>query len=170
MLVGGSFGGYLAMELLGQYPKDYSSAVVMMCGQNVGQGRSWKASAGLWLMDVVSKKISADKMVSKMVSMATNVDKAQLITILRAGYYFQHSDKQIEFLKSTNPGTSLPKFNGRVLFINGSKDHRDSEKMWLEHCKNKQSKLIVYDDTDHFFSHDKRYFIRLCNDIDNFIQ
>lgn len=50
-IVGGSLGGYILMETLGAEPDLCSKAVVMMCGQNVGFGRSMKASMGLWIMN-----------------------------------------------------------------------------------------------------------------------
>lgn len=61
ILVGGSLGGYIAMELIGRYPssEDFKAAIVMMCGQNVGEGRTWKASLGLWGMGKAIKYISS---------------------------------------------------------------------------------------------------------------
>lgn len=57
----------------------------------------------------------------------------------------------------------------RCLFINGSKDHRDSEQIWLE-AAGKDSKLLVYEGADHFFSHDNRFFDRVIEDISSFIE
>lgn len=61
-----------------------------------------------------------------------------------------------------------------VLFVNGSKDHRDSEEKWVRLCvgeggggkegESKKSKLIVYEGADHFFSHDDRYVDRFEED------
>jgi fermentation-respiration switch protein FrsA (DUF1100 family) len=55
-----------------------------------------------------------------------------------------------------------------ILFINGSEDYRDSENIWLE-AAGKSSKLILYEGGDHFFSHDKRFYNRIIEDIVEFI-
>jgi hypothetical protein len=52
----------------------------------------------------------------------------------------------------------------KCLFINGSKDHRDSEQIWVNSA-GAGSKLIVYEEADHFYSHDKRFFDRLIKDV-----
>lgn len=46
----------------------------------------------------------------------------------KSGVYFKQADRNIALLKETNPQDSLVKMNGKVrcLFLNGSKDHRDS--------------------------------------------
>lgn len=56
----------------------------------------------------------------------------------------------------------------KILFINGEKDHRDSEKLYLE-AAGKKSKLINYEGADHFFSHDVRFFERVIEDIQTFV-
>jgi fermentation-respiration switch protein FrsA (DUF1100 family) len=52
----------------------------------------------------------------------------------------------------------------KFLFINGSKDYRDSEEIFLK-AAGKKSKLLIYEEGDHFFSHDNRFIDRLVNDI-----
>ena len=54
-----------------------------------------------------------------------------------------------------------------MLFINGEKDYRDSEKIWLEAVGTK-SKLLTYEKGDHFFSHDVRFYDRLIEDVVKF--
>lgn len=117
------------MEVIGRYPKKehFQAAVVMMCGQNVGEGRGLMASIGLWGMGKAIQIISSEKLVNGLIKAAKNVDKAVLANLLRSGYYFQQGAQQIQILKTTNPVPCLQKFEGKVLFINGSKDHRDSE-------------------------------------------
>jgi alpha/beta superfamily hydrolase len=56
----------------------------------------------------------------------------------------------------------LNKYKGKVLFINGDQDHRDSEHIWLNACKD--SELKVYEKADHFFSHDTRFMERFIKD------
>lgn len=46
------------MEALGAEPDLCWKAVVMMAGQNVGVGRSLKASIGLWFIDKSAKLLS----------------------------------------------------------------------------------------------------------------
>lgn len=110
--MGGSLGGYIAMEVIGRYPstEDFKAAVVMMCGQNVGEGRAWKASLGLWGMGKAIKFISSEKLVNGLVKAATNVEKPVLAELLRSGYYFRQGDRQIEILKTTNPAHNLAKY------------------------------------------------------------
>ena len=72
--------------------------------------------------------------------------------------FFHQSHAQIEILRASNPLEALPKFPGPIWFVNGSKDHRDSEHKWVE--ASKQATLTVYDGADHFFSHDERYATR----------
>lgn len=50
VLVGGSLGGYIAMEFLGAHPDLVSGAVLLMCGQNTGVGRGVAAGLGLMMM------------------------------------------------------------------------------------------------------------------------
>lgn len=49
VVIGGSLGGYMLMETIKKYPKktDFAGVVVAMASQNVGHGRSLKASMGL---------------------------------------------------------------------------------------------------------------------------
>ena len=56
--IGGSLGGYIGMELIGQYPDLYSAAVIAMCGQNVGVGASLVARLGLRAMEAWIPQLS----------------------------------------------------------------------------------------------------------------
>ena len=52
-----------------------------------------------------------------------------------------------------------------MLFVNGARDHRDSERRWLRAAP--RGRLELYAGADHFFSHDDRFsarFIRDCLD------
>lgn len=131
------------MELMNDYPEqsEYQAAVIMMCGQNVGEGRSWKASLGLWGMGKAINYLSSETLVNGLIKSAKHVDKEVLADMMRAGYYFQQGDQQVEMLKNSAPESGLKKFEGPVLFINGSEDHRDSEQRWLKACKRGQLKV-----------------------------
>lgn len=65
------------MEALGVDPDLCWKAVVMMSGQNVGQGRSTKASIGLWFIDKSAKWLSQASLANAFLSAAsgnTNLD------------------------------------------------------------------------------------------------
>ena len=48
---------------------------------------------------------------------------------------------------------SIPKLHfPNILFMNRSKDYRDSEHRWLELCVNKKSELKVYEGGDYFLA------------------
>jgi hypothetical protein len=64
----------------------------MMCGQNVGEGRSWKASLGMWGMQKAIHLLSSETLVKGLAKAAKNVDKPLLADLLRAGYYFHQGD------------------------------------------------------------------------------
>jgi fermentation-respiration switch protein FrsA (DUF1100 family) len=74
-------------------------------------------------------------------------------------------------LKNGDYSHSLERVKNKIgiLFINGEKDYRDSEQIWLEAAGNK-SKLLTYEGADHFFSHDNRFYDRLIEDISDFIR
>lgn len=116
------------MELMKEYPRpdEYRAAVLMMCGQNVGDGRSWKASLGLWGLGKAVNLLSAETLVNGLTKAAKQVDRELLADLLRGGYYFHQGNEQIEILKNSSPEIGLARFEGPILFINGSEDHRDS--------------------------------------------
>ena len=60
VVIGGSLGGYALMEVMKRYPRksDFSGAVVAMASQNMGEGRSKKASIGLFFIDLSIKHLS----------------------------------------------------------------------------------------------------------------
>jgi alpha-beta hydrolase superfamily lysophospholipase len=49
-IIGGSLGGYILMEALGEDKELCKRAIIMMSGQNVGVNRGMLASLGLWAM------------------------------------------------------------------------------------------------------------------------
>lgn len=173
--IGGSLGGYLGMELVGRQPSLFSACVITMCGQAVGPGSSLLAKFGLFAMGSISSNLSSSSLLSAMrgqvVANGHLNPKMVMDTSLRTGFFFEHNTEQIDMLKQSDPLSSLPKYKGPILFINGSKDHRDSEKKWLD-ASNRgngdKSMLIVYEGGDHFFSHDERFYPRFIKDIETF--
>lgn len=87
------------------------------------------------------------------------LNKQYLDEFLKSGSYFKHAKQNIILLKAGNYEESLKKTANQIkfLFINGEKDYRDSENIWLTAAGDK-SKLIVYEKVDHFFSHDDRTY------------
>jgi pimeloyl-ACP methyl ester carboxylesterase len=171
LYVGGSLGSYIGMELLGRHPSEFKSAVLMMCGQNTGAGSGIAAKMGLWGFKTFIPMLSSATILNGIVSAAKSNKhlNTEMIfdTSLRPGAFFGQGLAQVKILEQSNPRESLPKYKGKVLFINGSKDHRDSENIWTSLCN---GQLIVYDDADHFFSHDNRYFPTLMNDMHTFFE
>lgn len=168
--IGGSLGGYIGMELIGKHPSVFKAAIIMMCGQNVGVGSGFMARMGLGLFSTMIPNLSSATLLKGLIS-STKVNanlNPQFVfdTALRAGSFFQQSHEQIKILSESNPRASLPLYQGRVLFINGSKDHRDSEEFWKSLAP--MGELVVYQGGDHFFSHDDRFFETLLQDMIQF--
>jgi pimeloyl-ACP methyl ester carboxylesterase len=79
-----------------------------------------------------------------------------------AGMFFDQAAAQVECLRLSNPAHYIPKIKVPILYMNGSKDYRDSEDKWLElSLKNDTtavaSELKVYEGGDHFFMHDSKF-------------
>ncbi|KAF0694364.1 Aste57867_14775 [Aphanomyces stellatus] len=169
--VGGSLGGYIGMEFLGQYPETFSRAVIAMCGQDVGVHRGWAAGIGLVFLGWVVSSFSAAgilKLMLDQVAVNGHLDSKIVASIKRQGFFFGQGAAQIAILKATDPIRALPRFPHPLLFVNGAKDHRDSETKWL--AASTSSRLVVYDGADHFFSHDRRFMQRFLDDLVAFVQ
>lgn len=126
---------------------------------------------GLWGFKTFLPLLSSATILGGLISAAKSNghlnEKMVFETSLRAGAFFHQGQAQVKILAESNPRASLPNYKGRVLFINGSKDHRDSERLWTSLC---QGELIVYEGADHFFSHDNRYFHGLLGDMVKFLE
>ena len=66
ILMGGSLGGYVSMEVLGSHPGLFDGAVIAMSGQNVGRGRGFQAKVGLAAMAFVMPLLAPETMMQKM--------------------------------------------------------------------------------------------------------
>ncbi|DAZ97250.1 TPA: hypothetical protein N0F65_010412 [Lagenidium giganteum] len=168
MLVGGSLGGYIGMELLGKHPDSVSGAVIAVCGQNVGKDRGVAASLGLWGMDWICPKMGAKQLLTGLLAQTKKAGakipaEDLLETCLRTGMFFNQAHEQIEILRATSSAEALSKFEGPIWFVNGSKDHRDSEHKWVKASKN--ATLTVYEGADHFLSHDERFACRFQDEV-----
>jgi len=167
LLIGGSLEGYVAMEFLAVHGDLVGGAVIMMCGQNVGRGRGCAAGAGLWAMKTFVPSVGAAGMLTSLVDAAKKNGHVQEEIIVRdfsrAGMFFAGFPACVEVMKATDPASALPSFDGPVLFMNGTKDHRDSENRWRDACKD--GELIDYQDGDHFFSHDDRFAEKTVDDV-----
>ncbi|KAJ3006201.1 UNVERIFIED_CONTAM: hypothetical protein HDU68_004213, partial [Siphonaria sp. JEL0065] len=174
IIVGGSLGGYLAIETIGRHPTVFSKAVIMMCGQNVGAGRGWMAGLGLSFLNLAVNSFSPTFLLSGMASQAKSnghISESMLSEIaMDCGFFFNQGKQQIEILQATDSARWLSKFNGPVLVLDGSKDHHDSHEKWINACGNRaEAKGNLYEGGDHFFSHDDRFFGQVVNDILAFI-
>ncbi|KAJ3338110.1 hypothetical protein HDU93_009981 [Gonapodya sp. JEL0774] len=175
--VGGSLGGYIGMEMLALNPTLFDAAVISMCGQNVGHGAGLAARWGLSLLALLSSYLSSSTILTTMRStFAANghMDhKLMMDAGLRTGFYFDQNVNQIEILRQTDSAAALAKYPRPVLFVNGSKDHSDSENKWLEvsnTANGGKSKLVVYKGGDHGFSHDKRFKDEFTTEIKTFFE
>ncbi len=172
VIIGGSLGGYLLMEYVGRYPDAISAGIVTMCGQNVGEGRGWAAGMGIFAMSSLVSLLSSKTMLSGLIKTAASSGTLNMDLIvdssLRTGMFFHQGVAMCEILSSSNPSASLSRYPGRLLFVNGSKDHRDSEQLWLS--LSQHGSLKVYEGGDHFFSHDNRFLSTFLNDIVEFIE
>ncbi|KAJ3352998.1 hypothetical protein HDU91_005936 [Kappamyces sp. JEL0680] len=168
--VGGSLGGYIGMELLGSH-HIFSKAIICMAGQDVGKGRGWAAGLGLLAMNATIPLVGATTMLSGMASQARSnghISEELLMDIaLRTGMFFHQGKQQVAILQNSDPRSALPLYPGQILFINGAKDHRDSEQVWVK-CS-QHARLIVYEGADHFFSHDDRFLQRFVDDLQAFV-
>lgn len=160
--VGGSLGAYIGFYILQKLSSFqlFDGAILLDCGQNVGPHASLKAKLGLSMMRFVGSIFSNATMMSMMQAVVSKstADFYLNETSLAAGMFFQQSAEQVECLKLVEPEVLIPLIHIPILFMNGSKDYRDSEQKWLSLCIHQDmSSLKVYDDGDHFFTHETRF-------------
>lgn len=164
--VGGSLGGYIGMEVLGAAPEQFAGAVIAMAGQDVGPGRGCAASVGLVAMGLATSWLAPATLLNAMRGEARrngHIPGAALADTLRPGFFFQQARAQLDVMRASDPRAALPRYGGPVLFVNGSRDHRDSERVWRDAAP--RGRLEVYEGADHFLSHDDRYAARFVEDI-----
>lgn len=169
--VGGSLGAYIGFYILQEFKDTFTSAILIDCGQNCGPGRSLKASLGLHLLDYVSKHYSNKKLAKMMldVTKKSPADKWLIESVFGAGWFFDQAENQVKLLRSIAPAHHIPELDFPILFMNGSKDHRDSENLWLNLCANNKSNLKLFEGGDHFFTHDSRFVEDMLKDIHAFV-
>ncbi len=170
--VGGSFGAYTGFYILNKLPDSFHAAVLMDCGQNVGPGASLKARMGLVLLGYIGRNFSNAALMKMMLDVArkSKADYQLVETSFGAGMFFDHANAQIECLRSVAPAECLPSLEIPILYMNGSEDYRDSEKIWLELSNNQKSELKVYEGGDHFFTHDTRFLDDILTRMDVFVK
>jgi len=164
--VGGSLGGYIGMEVLGAAPDAFAGAVIAMAGQDVGPGRGCAASVGMAAMGLALTWLAPATLLNAMRGAARrngHIPAAALADTLRPGFFFQQARAQLDVMRASDPRAALPRYGGPVLFVNGSRDHRDSETIWRDAAP--RGRLHVYEGADHFLSHDDRYAARFVDDI-----
>jgi hypothetical protein len=82
----------------------------------------------------------------KDVCLKSDADYHLMETVFGAGMFFDQAGEQVECLRAVAPAEYIPSVSFPLIFMNGDKDYRDSEKKWLELCKNQDSELQVYKD------------------------
>lgn len=171
--IGGSLGAYVGFHVLGQLKNQFSGAVLLDCGVNVGPGCSLKARFGLWFLRKLSGSMSNKSLMGTMMGAVekSEADYHLVETCYAAGMFFQQGPAQVDCLSTVAPADIIPTLDMPILFFNGSKDHRDSETKWLDLCSDKErSSLKVYEGGDHFFCHDSRFVDDMLHRIDEFVQ
>ena len=171
--IGGSLGAYLGFHILQIHQQYFQGAILLDCGQNVGPGASMKARLGLYFLKAISSNMSNKALTGMMQNVVASspADYHLVESVYGAGFTFQQGGQQVECLKSVAPATILPNLKIPFLFMNGSKDYRDSEDRWLSLCQDKtRSELKVYDGGDHFFTHDQRFIDDMLERFHAFIQ
>jgi len=177
--LGGSFGGYVGMKFVATYPAAVSGVILACCAQNTGIGSSLKARMAMNIMEFMSQHvISASQMVSGMMRMAVSHKHLDLVDVAegaQTGWYFHQSVAFAKLLKSATLVECMRAYHnaapygGRVLYTNGADDHRDTLTALLDLAPNPQAaSSILYEHTDHFFSHDERVRERFEKDVLNF--
>ncbi|KAL3906503.1 MAG: hypothetical protein SGILL_009245, partial [Bacillariaceae sp.] len=169
--LGGSLGAYIGFYVLEKLKDRFCGAVLMDCGQNVGPGCSFKASAGIWVLRQATKSLSNRGLMDAMlgVSKKSPADFKLIESTFGAGNFFDQGVKQVECMHSVAPAEFIPTYDFPVLFFNGSEDYHDSDEKWLSLCKDQEhSSLKLYEGGDHFFSHDTRFYQDVIDRIDNF--
>jgi pimeloyl-ACP methyl ester carboxylesterase len=171
--IGGSLGAYIGFYILGKLNKQFSSAVLIDCGQNVGPDCSLKARFGIWFLRKLSTNMSNKALMGAMMGAVkkSKADYHLVETTFGAGYFFQQGGAQCDCMHTVAPADIVPSLDFPVLFFNGSEDYRDCEDKWLALCKHKElSTLKVYEGGDHFFCHDTRFVHDMLERVDRFIQ
>lgn len=161
--VGASLGAYVGFYLLDEFKDAFDAAVLIGCGQNCGPGapgRNFKTSLGLHLLAHLGKHCSNKKLAKMMVGVTKRspADTWLIESAFGAGWFFDRAEDQVKVLKGVAPAHHIPELDFPILFMNGSKDHRDSERLWLDLCDSYESapsSLKVFDGGDHFFTHDR---------------
>eukprot|EP00978_Attheya_sp_CCMP212_P021875 scaffold64297_cov57-Attheya_sp.AAC.1 len=167
--VGGSLGAYIGFHLVEKFKDIFDGVILIDCGQNVGPGASFKARMGLILLAYLGRNFSNATLLKMMadVTKKSDADYKMLETIFGAGMFFDKAELQVECLRTVAPAEYIPKLNLPILFMNGSKDYRDSENKWLELCVDDKSELKVYDG-DHFFTHYSNLVDDILSQFDSF--
>jgi hypothetical protein len=87
---------------------------------------------GLWAMKALIPSLSSATLLTSLVGAAKKNGNMQADVMvrdfMRAGMFFGDALGHVAILKQTDPATALAAFEGPVLFLNGTLDHRDSEK------------------------------------------
>ena len=157
--VGGSLGAYIGFYLLDKFQDTFDGAILIDCGQNVGPGASYKARIGLVMLSWMGSKFSNATLFVMMrdVTAKSEADYKLMETVFGAGMFFDQARQQVNCLRAVAPADYIPNLRFPILFMNGSKDYRDSENKWLELCVNEKSELRDYEGGDHFFTHYKKF-------------
>jgi hypothetical protein len=85
---------------------------------------------------------------------------------LRCGKYFEQADAQVKILQQCDTRKNLSLFLGPIMFMNGSVENRDSEKIWIEVSKN--AEVVVFEDINYLFPYDSRFIEKFIKHIEAF--
>jgi pimeloyl-ACP methyl ester carboxylesterase len=195
--LGGSFGGYTGMEMVGRYPNLFSAAIIISASQS---GRSFAAKAAVTIGRVFARNLMCSTLVGQMLAVVAkhpHLPTDFIQKVFRHGFYLQEADTQMAYLQAVNPNAALKHYGNPIMFMDGAKDYHDNRAQLLDLAmKNERAALSrvlsaesvsattppkepmplpltcekIYDDADHFFSHDKRHHAKFLEDVVAFIQ
>lgn len=200
ILMGGSFGAYVAADVLARTPNDYAAFVSVVAGQSVsvGDGGGYAARTALVVGRYLMVPLCNTAIMTSLLLKQIAWEKMNIAQIhkecVQPSFYFQQSDETMEVLQNTNSKKGFAAFVGPTLLLLGEKDHRDmadellriskanfakTVKQRTESSSNPASasslaalepRCIVYKNTDHFFMTTKQHGGQFIKDVVDFCQ
>ena len=183
--LGGSFGGYVGMEMLSRAPDLFSAAIIIVASQRVGAGATLKARLALQAMRFFSPRMWTETLAGGMIKMFRGAEQQLNLDdiddmVVGSQQFFQQGVQQVDVLIASQSEAAMMRYCHPVLYLTGGADHHDMEKALLSvSLQNETSALlgtglapltqsIVYEGASHFVAHDLRFQRRLHGDVRRF--
>eukprot|EP01090_Pellita_catalonica_P016053 TRINITY_DN44_c0_g1_i1.p1 TRINITY_DN44_c0_g1~~TRINITY_DN44_c0_g1_i1.p1 ORF type:complete len:830 (+),score=198.05 TRINITY_DN44_c0_g1_i1:44-2491(+) len=157
LLFGFSLGGYIAMTFCGIYPELCAGIIVSGACADMGTNNRTMNLRGMLYKSLPNKvKASLIKNSTKIPPNRTEVSEKLLHACLRSGSFYDSWEDVQETLTGTDYIKYLKNYSGPVLFLNGEKDTRDAEVLWL--AASVDVKLEIIEGANHLFLMDTRFY------------